>query len=69
MLAPPLEVSLARDAARTEKQVGQIWEHLDAVMREELPNTGLWVDSSAMSPDQTVDFILERVLARGILAD
>ena len=69
MLAPPLEVSLARDAARTEKQVGHIWAHLDAVMREELPHTGLWVDNSGMSPDQTVDFILERVLTQGVLAD
>ena len=69
VLAPPLEVSLARDAARTEKQVGHIWGHLDAVMREELPNTGLWIDNSGMSPEQTVDIILDRIVAQGILAD
>ena len=69
MLAPPLEVSLARDAARTEKQVGHIWGHLDAIMREELPNTGLWVDNSGMNPDQTVDFILDGVVREGIVAD
>ena len=69
ILAPPLEVSLARDAARAEKQVGQIWGHLDAVMREELPNTGLWVDNSGVSPDQAVDFILEHVVPDGIVAD
>ena len=69
VLAPPLEVSLARDSARAEKQVGHIWGHLDAVMREELPNTGLWIDNSGMSPEQTVDIILDRIVAEGILAD
>ena len=68
ILAPPLEVSLARDAARPEKQVGHIWGHLDAVMRKELPGTGLWIDNSALTPDQTADIVLERVLSEGIVA-
>ena len=69
MLAPPLHVSLARDAARTEKQVGHLWKHLDGVMRAELPGTGLWIDNSGLSPDQTVDVILERSRSEGIVAD
>ena len=69
LLAPSLEVSLARDAARTEKQVGYIWRHLDAVMRKELLKTGLWVDNSHITVDQTVDLVLENVLTRGVLAD
>ena len=68
MLAPPLEVSLARDTARPEKQVGHIWGHLDAVMRKELPGTGLWIDNSALTAAQTVDMVLERVLSEGIVA-
>ena len=55
VLAPPLEVSLARDAARPEKQVGHIWGHLDEVMRRELPGTGLWIDNSALSPNPPKD--------------
>ncbi len=69
MLAPPLQVSLARDAARTEKNVGHIWGHLDGVMRQELTGTGLWIDNSGLSPNQTVDVILERIRPEGIIAD
>ena len=69
VLAPPLHVSLARDAARTEKQVGHLWKHLDAVMRAEFLGTGLWIDNSDMSPDETVDVILQRVSREGIVAD
>ena len=69
MLAAPLEVSRARDAARAEKQVGHIWPHLDAVMRKELPERGLWIDNSTLNPDQTVELILERVLPEGLIED
>ena len=69
MLAPPLHVSLARDAARTEKQVGHLWGRLDGVMRQELLGTGLWIDNSDLSPDQTVDVILERIRPEGIVAN
>lgn len=51
MLDPSVQVSRARDAARTEKHVGHIWWHLDGVMRNELLGTGLWIDNSALSPD------------------
>lgn len=69
MLAPPLQISLARDAARMEKHVGHIWGHLDGVMRQELTGTGLWIDNSGLSPNQTVDVILERIRPEGIIAD
>lgn len=42
--------------------------NLDAVMRKELPGTGLWIDNSALTADQTVDMVLERVLSEGIVA-
>ncbi len=57
-LAPPLEVALARDAARREKQVGHLWQHLDAELRRELPGIGLWIDNSRLTAEETVDAIL-----------
>jgi adenylate kinase family enzyme len=60
LLAPPPEVALARDAAREIKQVAHIWGHLDAVMREQMPGLGLWIDTAQLSAEQTVEAILER---------
>ena len=60
LLAPPHEVALARDAARETKQVGHIWGHLDAVMREQMPGLGLWIDTARLTADETVDAILKR---------
>lgn len=67
VLAPPLEICLARDSARVEKHVGHIWGHLDAVMRRELVDVGLWLDSSGLTPKQTVDSILKRA-QEGVIA-
>ena len=60
LLAPPREVALERDRVRGYKQVGHIWGHLDEVMRAEMVGIGLWLDNSALSPDETVDTILAR---------
>ena len=58
VLAPTVEVALRRDAMRSEKTVAARWEHLDGEIREGLKDTGLWVDSSELSVDETVDRIL-----------
>ena len=58
LLAPPLEVARARDAAREEKTVGHIWGHLDEVMRREVSGVGLWIDTSGLTVEETVDAIL-----------
>ena len=58
LLAPPLEVALARDRARGYKQVGHLWAHLDDEMRRDLPGVGLWLDTSKLAPAETVDLIL-----------
>jgi hypothetical protein len=34
------------------------WAYLDFEARAELDNAGLWVDSSAMTPEETVEAIL-----------
>lgn len=52
-----------------QKSRSVIWEHLDGVMRKELLGTGLWIDNSDLSPDETVDVILQRVRPEGIVAD
>jgi adenylate kinase family enzyme len=61
VLAPPLEVALARDAGRGYKQVGHIWGHLDAVLRRELVDKGLWLDSAELTAEETVDTIMARL--------
>ena len=60
VLAPPLDVTLERDRARETKQVGQLWNHLDGVMRREMVGLGLWLDNSALTADETVTTIVER---------
>jgi len=58
LLSPPLEIALARDEGRLFKGVGHIWSHLDAVMREEMVGLGLWLDTSAQTPQQTLAAII-----------
>jgi predicted kinase len=59
VLAPPLEVALARDEARGDKRVGDRWAELDALQRERLRDVGLWLDTESMSVEETVDAILD----------
>ena len=60
LLLPRLEVVEQRDRAREEKHVFDIWSHLDEVARTETPKQGLWLDSSDMTAEETVDEILRR---------
>ncbi len=59
LLLPRLEVVEQRDRDR-EKHVFEIWGHLDEVARTETPKQGLWLDSSDMTAEETVDEILQR---------
>lgn len=57
-LTPSLEAVRARDAGR-HKQVFDLWGHLDAEMRTwPEPRPGLWLDTTNMAADETVDAIL-----------
>jgi chloramphenicol 3-O-phosphotransferase len=60
LLTPRGDVVQTRDATRPKKHVFDRWGYLDAVMREETPRIGLWLDSSDMSADETVDEIMRR---------
>ena len=58
LLAPRLEVVSRRDATRSEKHVFETWSFLDEVMRTETPRIGLWIDSSELTAEETVEVIL-----------
>ena|SRR6266576_6948310 len=61
LLSPRLEIALTRDKGRRYKEVGHIWRHLDAVMREEMVGLGLWLDTSAQTPQQTMEAIIAQL--------
>jgi predicted kinase len=52
------EAALARDRDRPEKTVAAHWTHLEDVMLRELPGIGLWIDTRAQTPEETVSHIL-----------
>ena len=60
LLTPSIEVVERRDTERGYKQVFAIWSHLDDVMRRATPRAGLWLDTSAMNAEATVETILAR---------
>lgn len=55
-LCPAIEVVEARDAAR-HKQVFHIWKHLQRQL-DQMQRVGLWIDTSSLSAEETVDRIL-----------
>jgi broad-specificity NMP kinase len=57
MLVPRPDVVRKREMSR-KKYVFDRWAHLDDVIRRETPRVGLWLDTSDMSADETVDAIL-----------
>jgi hypothetical protein len=61
MLLPRIDVVRQRDANRQEKHVFELWGHLDASARQTL-KVGLWLDTSELNAEETVDEILKRSL-------
>lgn len=62
VLCPNSAVVATREATRTKKGYG-IWsvDELDRVLRNETPRLGLWLDSSDLSPKETVNEIIKRL--------
>ena len=60
MLVPRKEVVQKRDAERPQKHVFDRWGYLDDFVRNEMPRVALWVDSSDLTSEETVDVILQR---------
>jgi predicted kinase len=59
-LAPTLDVIQRRDASR-DKQVFDLWGHLNDQLHNRMPRVGLWLDTSHQTEEQTVDSILDHI--------
>jgi chloramphenicol 3-O-phosphotransferase len=62
VLAPSVDGVEERERNRRKTGYGT-WTPaaLDAVLREDTPRVGLWVDSTAQTPGETAEFVLERL--------
>lgn len=61
VLAPTPGVVAAREAGRGKATYGRFTiERLDEVLRRETPRLGLWLDTGAQTPGETVEEILMR---------
>jgi cytidylate kinase len=70
-LAPDPQVVAERDAGRAKtayRDGHQGIDALDRALRHETPRLGLWLDTSAQPPDQTVDEIVCRAVTDGVVA-
>jgi hypothetical protein len=63
VLAPRPEVVERREAGRDKTGYADGWTaaELDAALRVETPRIGLWLDTSDLTPEQTVTQILSRL--------
>lgn len=59
VLAPDLEIAAKRDAER-QFSVLDAWRHLDAEMRSDLGDVGLWLDTSALTAEETLTAVRDR---------
>ena len=67
VLAPDVDEVARREAARPKTGYGGITPAaLDTVLRTETPQLGLWVDSTELTVDQTVDHVLDHLDAAAI---
>ena len=63
VLAPRVEiVAQQRDRNRAKRPLGAAWAtYLDHAFRSTMAGIGLWIDSSEMTPEETVDQILSQL--------
>ncbi|HEU0025500.1 MAG TPA: hypothetical protein VFQ25_00150 [Ktedonobacterales bacterium] len=63
VLAPRVEVvAQQRDLTRAKRPLGEAWAiYLDQVFRASMAGTGLWLDTSDQTPEETVNSILQRL--------
>ena len=60
VLAPSIAVARARDRERPDKHVLTAWEHLHDQLAHALGDRGLWLDTSDLTVNATVNAILAR---------
>ncbi len=63
VLAPRVEaVAQQRDLTRAKRPLGEAWAvYLDQALRASMTGTGLWLDTSEQTPEETVGEILQRL--------
>ncbi len=68
VLCPNSSVVTQRENARLKKGYGA-WtvEELDSLLRNETPRIGMWLDSSELTPEETVNEIITRLQDEAIL--
>ena len=66
VLAPQIDVVQQRDLSRSKTTQGHAWTiYLDKALRTTMTGTGLWVDTSKQTPEETVDYILQHLSREG----
>jgi predicted kinase len=70
VLCPTPSVVAQRESDRNKKGYG-VWtvEGLDRLLREETPRIGMWLDSSRLTPEETVNEILSRLQDEALLKE
>jgi hypothetical protein len=65
VLAPRREIIVARACQRATHKQGLVeeWLFLDDTLRSELADVGMWIDTSAQTPSQSADAILDELRA------
>ncbi len=62
VLAPHLDAIHRRDRDRPKRTLGDAWAaYLDAELRATMRDTGIWIDNSNQTPDETVNEIIRRI--------
>jgi adenylate kinase family enzyme len=68
LLLPRLDVVRERNRQRPNKDVFEVWRHLDAVARAETPRIGLRLDTSDQTAEESAEEILRRAWREGVVA-
>jgi predicted kinase len=70
VLIPSIEAVADREAGRRKSAysgAGPSIAQFDAALRTETPRLGLWLDTTDMSPDETVDAIVDRAMTEALV--
>lgn len=70
VLTPDEDAVAAREAGRPKKGYG-LWtiSALNGILQKETPKLGLWLDTSKLTPEQTVNTILQRAELEALVKD
>ncbi|MGH2588494.1 MAG: phosphotransferase-like protein [Dehalococcoidia bacterium] len=65
VLAPDVDAVLSRDADRAKRTLGEAWaRYLDKELRATMAGVGLWLDTTSLTPEETVDEVLRHLWSR-----